>query len=90
MAIKTNAQVTGYGPQPGKTQALVIVTVEFDGPAEVMTFTVLVPNDGDEGAVASRLSLERTILRGGLPIPAGATDRAARFRRGVARLAPHP
>jgi hypothetical protein len=51
MAIKTNAQVTGYGPQPGKTQALVIVTVEFDGPAELMTFTVLVPNDGDEGAV---------------------------------------
>ena len=28
-----------------------IVTVEFDGPSEAMTFTVLVPNDGDEGAV---------------------------------------
>ena len=51
MVIKINAQVTGYGPQPGKTQALVRVTVEFDGPAEVMTFTVLVPNDGDEGGV---------------------------------------
>jgi hypothetical protein len=25
-----HSQVTGYGPQPGKTQALVIVTVEFE------------------------------------------------------------
>ena len=30
MAMKTNMQVTGYGPQPGKTQALVIVTVVLD------------------------------------------------------------
>ena len=51
MAIKINAQVTGYGPQPANTQALVIVAVEFDGAQEVMTFTVLVPNDGDEGIV---------------------------------------
>ena len=51
MAIKINAQVTGYGPQPANTQALVIITVEFDGPSEAMTFTVLVPNDGDEGIV---------------------------------------
>jgi hypothetical protein len=43
--------VTGYGPQPGNLQALVIITVEFDGPTEAMTFTVLVPNDGDEGMV---------------------------------------
>jgi hypothetical protein len=27
MAIKIHAQVTGYGPQPGNTQALVIITV---------------------------------------------------------------
>jgi hypothetical protein len=51
MATKINAQVTGFGPQPANTQALVIVTVEFDGPSEAMTFTVLVPNDGDEGTV---------------------------------------
>jgi hypothetical protein len=51
MAIKINAQVTGYGPQPANAQALVVVTVEFDGPSEAMTFTVLVPNDGDEGTV---------------------------------------
>ena len=43
MAIRINAQVTGYGPQPGNTQALVIVSVEFDGPSEAMTFTFLVP-----------------------------------------------
>jgi hypothetical protein len=30
-------------PSPSNTQALVIVTVEFDGPSEAMTFTVLVP-----------------------------------------------
>jgi hypothetical protein len=35
MAIKINAQVTGYGPQPANTQALVIVTVEFDGPSTI-------------------------------------------------------
>ena len=51
MAIRINAQVTGYGPQPGNTQALVIVTVEFDGPSEAMTFTVLVPSDPDEGVI---------------------------------------
>jgi hypothetical protein len=51
MAVKIHAQVTGYGPQPGNLQALVIITVEFDGPTEAMTFTVLVPNDGDEGMV---------------------------------------
>jgi hypothetical protein len=51
MAIRIHAQVTGYGPQPTNTQALVILTVEFDGPSETMTFTVLIPNDGDEGIV---------------------------------------
>jgi len=50
MAIRINAQVTGYGPQPTNT-ALVILTAEFDGPSEAMTFTVLVPNDADEGIV---------------------------------------
>jgi hypothetical protein len=51
MAVRIQSQVTGYGPQPANPQALVIVTVEFDGPSEAMTFTVLVPNDGDEGMV---------------------------------------
>ena len=51
MAIKIIAQVTGYGPQLANAQALVIVTVEFDGPSEAMTFTVLVPDDGNEGVV---------------------------------------
>ena len=51
MTIKINAQVTAYGPQPSNAQALAIVTVEFDGGSEAMTFTVLVPNDGDEGVI---------------------------------------
>ena len=75
MAIKINAQVTGYGPQPANAQALVIVTVEFDGPSEAMTFTVLVPNDGDEGivreqAIARAQDLARRfaeLSRGSLP-----------------------
>jgi hypothetical protein len=29
MAIKINAQVTGYGSQPSNAQALVVVTVQF-------------------------------------------------------------
>ena len=33
MAAKIRAQVTGYGPQPGNTQVLLIVTLEFDGPS---------------------------------------------------------
>jgi hypothetical protein len=76
MAIKINAQVTGYGPQPGNLQALVIVTVEFDGPAEAMTFTVLVPNNGDEGLVreqaiarAQELARRFAELRRSLPPP---------------------
>jgi hypothetical protein len=76
MAVKINAQVTGYGPQPGNNQALVIVTVEFDGPSEAMTFTVLVPNDGDEGMVrdqaisrAQDLARRFADLRRSLPSP---------------------
>jgi hypothetical protein len=51
MAIKINAQVTGYGSQPSNAQALVVVTVEFDGPSEGLTFTVLVPSDPDESMI---------------------------------------
>jgi hypothetical protein len=75
MVIKINAQVTGYGPQPGRTQALVIVTVEFDTPSEALTFTVLVPNDGDEGTVR-----EQAIAR--------AQDLARRFADLARRGAP--
>jgi hypothetical protein len=73
MAIKIHAQVTAYGPQPSNAQALVVVTVEFDGGSEAMTFTVLVPNDPDEGVIR-----EQAIAR--------AQDLARRFadfRRGL-------
>jgi hypothetical protein len=63
-------------PAAGQTQALVIVTVEFDGPSEAMTFTVLVPNDSDEGAVreqaiarAQELARRFAELRRSLPPP---------------------
>jgi hypothetical protein len=51
MAMKINAKVIGYGPDPGRTKALVNVIVEFSGPTESMTLTVIVPNDGEEAAL---------------------------------------
>ena len=50
MAMKINAKVVGYGPDPGRTKALVNVIVEFRA-TESMTLTVIVPNDGDEAAL---------------------------------------
>ena len=66
MAMKINAKVVGYGPDPGRTKALVNVIVEFSGATESMTLTVIVPNDGDEKNKAlqeqrtSRCSLQPT------------------------------
>ena len=57
MAIKINAQVTGDGPQPSNAQALVVVTVEFDGPSEGLTFTVPVPSDSDESMIREQANV---------------------------------
>ena len=46
--MKINAKVVGYGPDPGRDKALVNVIVEFSGPTESVTLTVVVPNEGDE------------------------------------------
>jgi hypothetical protein len=51
MAMKVNAKVVGYGPDPGRDKALVNVIVEFSGVTESMTLTVIVPNEGDETAL---------------------------------------
>ena len=51
MAMKINAKVVGYGPDPETTKALVNIIVEFSGPTETMTLTVIVPNEGDEAAL---------------------------------------
>ena len=51
MAMKINAKVVGYGPDPETTKALVNVIVEFSGPTETMTLTVIVPNEGDEATL---------------------------------------
>ena len=51
MAMKINAKVVGYGPDPGRTKALVNVIVEFSGATESMTLTVIVPNDGDKATL---------------------------------------
>ena len=42
--MKVNAKVVGYGPDPETTKALVNIIVEFSGPTETMTLTVIVPN----------------------------------------------
>jgi hypothetical protein len=47
-AMKINAKVVGYGPDPERTQALVNIIVEFSGSTESMTLTVVVPNEGNE------------------------------------------
>ena len=54
MAMKINAKVVGYGPDPGRTKALVNVIVEFSGATKSMTLTVIVPNDGDEAPPRTR------------------------------------
>ena len=54
MAMKINAKVVGYGPDPGRAKALVKVIVEFSGPTESMTMTVIVPNEGDEAVLQER------------------------------------
>jgi hypothetical protein len=51
MAMKINAKVVGYGPDPGRDKALVNIIVEFAGPTETMTLTVIVANEGDEAAL---------------------------------------
>jgi hypothetical protein len=45
MALKVDARIKGYGPHPARTQALVTVIVEFEGPQETMEINVLVPNE---------------------------------------------
>jgi hypothetical protein len=54
MVMKIDAKVIGYGPDPGREKALVTVTVEFNGPTESMTLSVIVPNEGDENALRDR------------------------------------
>jgi hypothetical protein len=46
--VKIKATVAGYGPQPGKTHALVDVSVDFEA-REMATFRVLVPDEDGEG-----------------------------------------
>jgi hypothetical protein len=52
--MKVNAKVVGYGPDPETTKALVNIIVEFSGPTETMTLTVIVPNEGDEGIARAK------------------------------------
>ena len=53
-AMKINAKVVGYGPDPERTQALVNVIVEFSGPTQSMTLSVIVPNEGEKNRALQR------------------------------------
>jgi hypothetical protein len=66
MAMIINAKVVGYGPDPETTKALVNIIVEFSGPTETMTLTVIVPNEGDEAALEEQ-DIARTSLCNSLP-----------------------
>jgi hypothetical protein len=63
MAMKISAKVVGYGPDPGRTKALVNVIVEFSGATESMTLTVIVPNDGDEATSKNKALQEQRTSR---------------------------
>jgi hypothetical protein len=54
MAMKVKAEIIGYGPHPGKTEALVRVSVEFGGRRETMEITILVPSEDGESAIRER------------------------------------
>jgi hypothetical protein len=54
MVMKVKAEIVGYGPHPGKTEALVRVSVELDGRRETMEITVLVPIEDGESAMRER------------------------------------
>ena len=56
MAMKINAKVVGYGPDPGRTKA-------FSGATESMTLTVIVPNDGDEATLKNKALQEQRTSR---------------------------
>jgi hypothetical protein len=58
MALKVDARIRGYGPHPARTQVLVTVIVEFEGPQETMEINVLVPNEGDAATVRKQ-AMER-------------------------------
>jgi hypothetical protein len=72
MAMKVKAEIVGYGPHPGKTEALVRVSVELDGRRETMEITVLVPAKTARARCASELLRGREILPGNLPTCTGA------------------
>ena len=61
-----HAKVVGYGPDPERTQALVNVIVEFSGPTQSMTLTVIVPNEGDEAALEEQGIAKGKGVRGDL------------------------
>ena len=79
MAMKINAKVVGYGPDPGRTKALVNVIVEFSGATESMTLTVIVPNDGEKPPSKNKALQEQRTSRCSLQ-PTDARRRHGRRR----------
>jgi hypothetical protein len=69
--MKITATVTGYGPRPGKTHALVDVSVEFNQLNELASFQVRVPHgskddEAREAGIARAMDLARKFADQGL------------------------
>ena len=68
MALKVNARIVGYGPDPSRTTALVAVIIEFGGPQETMEIKLLVPNETIRMPSPSKPWRGRRTLRAGSSI----------------------
>jgi hypothetical protein len=77
----------GYGPDPGRDKALVNVIVEFSGPTESMTLTVIVPNLATKPPSKNKaLQEQRTSRCNSLPFLLGSSLTA----RAIALWSPFP
>ena len=62
MAMKINAKVVGYGPDPGRTKARSTSSL-VQRCHKSMTLTVIVPNDGDEAPSKNKALQEQRTSR---------------------------
>jgi hypothetical protein len=73
MALKIDATVIAYGPQPDAKLALIEVTVEFDRPDESMTVKVLMANGADRTTLTKRgIERAQSLARRFADFPTGA------------------
>jgi hypothetical protein len=73
MALKIDATVIAYGPQPDTNLALIEVTVEFDRPDESMTVKILMADGADRTTLTKRgIERAQSLARRFADFPTGA------------------